>query len=210
MFDYFEVNMTGTLSIAEVFRPRSDRAALVYDVSLITAGSMIIALSAQLAFVTRFSPVPITGQTFAVLMLGALLGARRGGLCILLYLAEGAAGLPVFTGGGSTIAWMVGPTGGYLFGFVVAAVLVGWLAEHGWDRHIGTTILAMLAGNVCILGFGALWLSVLMMSGRMQGGYGRVLEIGVFPYIAGDIIKIVAAALLLPGGWKLLKKYKGT
>jgi len=202
--------MTGqALTIAGVFRPRAARSALVYDFGLIAAGSVLIAFSAQLAFWVPFSAVPVTGQTFAVLMLGALLGARRGCLCVLTYLFEGLAGLPVFAGGGSTIVWLTGPTGGYLVGFVAAAVLVGYLAERGWDRNVWTTVIAMLAGNICIYFFGLLWLMVLTVTGRVQTAMSDLFRVGVYPFIAGDVVKTVLAALLLPAGWKVLSLFNG-
>jgi biotin transport system substrate-specific component len=193
--------MTGQCTtIAGLFRPQEQKSAIVYDVALVLAGSVFIAISAQFAFWVPFSPVPVTGQTFAVLMTGALLGARRGGLCVLAYLLEGLAGLPVFAGGGGTIVWLTGPTGGYLLGFVVAAVVVGHLAQRGWDRKIWTTVIAMLAGDVCIYVFGLLWLTILKVDNKFA--------VGVYPFIAGDVVKIILAALLLPAGWKLLDKFK--
>jgi biotin transport system substrate-specific component len=117
---------------------------LLYDAVLVVTGSVFIALLAQVAIPLPFSPVPITGQTFAVLLVGVLLGSRRGGLGVLLYLLEGAAGLPFFAGGTAGLARLAGPTGGYLVGFVVAAIVVGLLAERGWDRRIW--------GQVFILG----------------------------------------------------------
>ena len=187
------------LTIAGVFRPHTARSAVVYDVALILAGSLIIAVSAQLAVWIPYSPVPVTGQTFAVLMLGALMGARRGGLCVLAYVTEGLAGLPVFAGGAGGIAWLIGPTGGYLVGFVAAAAFVGYLAECGWDKKVWTTILAMVAGNICIYTFGIAWLTVLAVENKFK--------IGVYPFIAGDIFKIILAAVLLPAGWKVLNRF---
>lgn len=146
-----------------------------------------------------FSVVPVTGQTFAVLLLGALLGSKRAGLCVLAYLAEGAAGLPVGAGGMSGIVWLLGPTGGYLLGFIAASVLVGYLAEHGWDRKMWTTVIAMIAGNICIYTFGLLWLTIL----RVDNKFG----VGVYPFIAGDIAKTILAALLLPAGWKFVSLF---
>jgi len=202
--------MTGqALTIAGVFRPRAARSALVYDFGLIAAGSVLIALSAQLAFWMPFSAVPVTGQTFAVLMLGALLGAKRGGLCVLAYVAEGAAGLPVGAGGMGGIVWLIGPTGGYLLGFVAAAILVGYLAERGWDRKVWTTVIAMLAGNICIYFLGLLWLTVLTVTGRIQTVMSDIFRMGVYPFIAGDIVKSMLAALLLPTGWKVLSLFNG-
>jgi biotin transport system substrate-specific component len=200
--------MTGqALTMAGVFRPRTARSALVYDVCLITAGSVLIALSARLAFWMPFSAIPVTGQTFAVLMLGALFGAKRGGLCVLVYLAEGAAGLPVGAGGMGGVIWLLGPTGGYLFGFIAAAVLVGYLAERGWDRKVWTTVVAMLVGNICIYFFGLLWLTILTVTGRVQTAISDLFRVGVYPFIAGDVVKTVLAALLLPSGWKVLSLF---
>jgi biotin transport system substrate-specific component len=156
-----------------------------------------------------FSAVPVTGQTFAVLMIGALFGTRRAGLCVLTYLVEGAAGLPVGAGDMSGIIWLLGPTGGYLFGFIAAAVLVGYLAERGWDRKVWTTVFAMLAGNICIYFFGLLWLTVLTVTGRVQTVMSDLFKVGVYPFIVGDIAKTVLAALLLPAGWKVLSLFNG-
>jgi len=174
------------------------RNALLYDAALILGGSLFIALSAQISIQLPFSPVPITGQTFAVLLVGALLGSRRGSLAVLAYIAEGVAGLPVFAGGAAGPARLIGPTGGYLVGFVAAAYLVGLLAERGWDRRIGATAAAMVLGNLVIYTIGALWLATFV------GGLAQAVKLGVVPFIPGDVLKIVAAALLLPGGWKLL------
>jgi biotin transport system substrate-specific component len=198
------------LTVAGVFQPRTARSALVYNFVLIAAGSVLIAISAQLAFWVPFSPVPVTGQTFAVLMIGALFGARRGGLCVLAYVLEGAAGLPVGAGGMGGTVWLLGPTGGYLVGFIAAAVLVGYLAEHGWERKVWTTIIAMLAGNICIYSFGTAWLAVLTVAGREATAMSDLFKVGVYPFIAGDAAKIILAALLLPAGWKVLNKFKST
>jgi biotin transport system substrate-specific component len=141
--------------------------------------------------------VPITGQTLAVLLLGALLGIKRGSIAVVGYLGLGASGLPVFAGGASGVARLVGPTSGYLLGFVAAAVVVGWLSERGWDRHIGTTALAMVAGNLVIYLFGGAWLAQFV-------GWQRVLGLGVLPFLVGDVVKIGLAALALPLGWSLI------
>ena len=183
---------------ADLLRPTMRRSALLYDAALVLGASLVIALSAQVAIQLPFSPVPITGQTMAVLLVGALLGSRRGALAVLAYIAEGLAGLPVFAGGAAGLARLFGPTGGYLVGFVAAAFLVGWLAERGWDRRFGTTLAAMTLGNLVIYGVGAVWLAVFV------GGVSRAWSLGVVPFLPGDAIKIVLAAVLLPGGWKLL------
>ena len=185
------------VTVADLLRPYEKRLAGLYDVALIIGGSLLIGLSAHVKVWLPFSPVPVTGQTFAVLMLGALLGARRGCLAVLAYITEGAAGLPVFAAGVGTAA-LLGPTGGYLFGFIPAAYITGKLAEKGWDRRIGTTVLAMVFGNLAIYTFGLLWLCCLT-------GFGtKVLTLGLYPFIIGDLVKIILAAILLPAGWKLI------
>lgn len=184
---------------ADVFRPAVRRNAWVYDLALVLTGSLFIAISAQLAVLLPWSPVPVTGQTLAVLLVGALLGSRRGSLAVLTYIAEGALGLPVFAGGAFGLARLWGPTGGYLLGFVLAAALVGWLAEQGWDRRVLTTAAAMALGNLVIYVVGVLGLSAFV------GGIQPALAAGVAPFIVGDIFKLTLAALLLPGGWAALR-----
>ncbi|MHC4461448.1 MAG: biotin transporter BioY [Planctomycetota bacterium] len=183
-------------TVADVLRPSDKRRAGFYDVALIIGGSLLIALCAQVAI--PLWPVPVTGQTFAVLMIAALLGCRRGCFAVLAYITEGAAGLPVFAHGRAGFAVLSGPTAGYLAGFIAAACIVGLLAEKGWDRRIGTTILAMGFGNIAIYVFGLLWLCCLM------GVKRTVLTAGLYPFILGDLMKITLAAILLPAGWKFL------
>jgi biotin transport system substrate-specific component len=132
-------------------------------------------------------------------MVGVLLGSRRGSLALLTYLAEGAMGLPVLAGGAAGLARLTGPTGGYLIGFVAAAFLVGWLAERGWDRRPETTLLAMVLGNVIIYAFGLPWLARFV-------GAGQVLAMGLWPFLPGDLGKILLATALLPWGWRLLDR----
>ena len=128
------------------------------------------------------------------------MGSHRAGVCLLAYLVEGIVGLPVFAGGKAGVAHLFGPTGGYLLGFVPAASLVGWLAEHGWDRRPVTAFAAMLLGNIVIYAFGLPWLAYFV-------GGERVLVAGLLPFIPGDLIKILLATMMLPWGWKLLKQY---
>lgn len=184
---------------ADVLRPLVKRYALPYDVALVLGGSLFIALSARIAVPLPFSPVPITGQTLAVLLVGALLGSRRGALSVLTYLAQGAAGLPVFAGGTAGIVHLIGPRGGYLTGFVFAAFLIGWLAERGWDRRFGTTLAAMLLGNAVIYVVALPYLATFV-------GLDRVLALGFYPFIIGDLAKGISAAFFLPAGWRLLQK----
>lgn len=189
--------MQTNATIADIWRPFEKTRACLYDISLILGGSLLIALSAQIAVGW---PVPFTMQTFAVLMIGALFGARRGSLTVVAYLIEGAAGLPVFSHGQGGLAVLFGPTGGFLHGFVAAALVTGLLAQRGWDRRVVTTILAMFCGNILIHAFGLLWLSFLV-------GFKSALATGAYPFIAGDLVKIALAAALLPTGWKLLARF---
>jgi biotin transport system substrate-specific component len=186
-----------SITIADLWRPGSKSLAGLYDISLILCGSVLLGLSAQIAVGW---PVPFTMQTFAVLMIGALFGGRLGSLTVLAYLIEGAVGLPVFSLGRGGLSVLFGPTGGYLFGFIAAAYVTGLLAENRWDRQILTTIAAMIIGNLVIYCFGLLWLTSMV-------GLKNALMTGIYPFIAGDLIKIGLAAALLPSGWKLLRYF---
>ncbi|MDP6771222.1 MAG: biotin transporter BioY, partial [Anaerolineales bacterium] len=123
---------------------------IVIEISLVITGSILIALASQFYFPLPFSPVPITGQTFAVLLLAALYGHNRGGLTVLTYLILGIAGRPVFASGTFGIATILGPTGGYLIGFLPAAYVVGFLSKYGWDRKAWSTSISMIIGNIII------------------------------------------------------------
>jgi len=165
------------------------RAGFYDDIALIIGGSLVIGLSAQVAVLLPFSPVPVTLQTFAVLMIGALLGPRRAGLSVLTYIMEGAVGLPVFALGRGGLAVLAGPTGGYLLGFIAAACITGLLAERGWNRRTATTVLAMVLANAAIYPFALLWLCCLIGINR------AVLTMGLYPFIVGDLLKIALAAV---------------
>ena len=169
---------------------------------LAVSGSLLIALMAQVSIPLSFTPVPITGQTFGVLLIGALYGSRQGALSVGLYLIEGALGLPVFAGGAKGINRLLGPTGGYLLGFIAAAWVVGWLCEHGWDRRVSTAALAMGIGNTVIYLFGLPWLACFIEP-------KKVLVAGLIPFIPGDLIKLMLAATALPAGWKLIRHIQG-
>ncbi len=172
------------------------------NIILAVVGSLALWASAKIQ--VPFFPVPITMQTFVVLVIGMTFGWRLGGATFALYLAEGATGMPVFAGTpekGIGLAYMVGPTGGYLLGMLLATMAVGWLAQQrGWDRHMLTTAAAMLIGNVVIYLVGLAWL------GSVVGWDKPVLQWGLIPFIPGDIAKIALAALALPAVWKLLGK----
>ncbi|MFA5550586.1 MAG: biotin transporter BioY [Trueperaceae bacterium] len=163
---------------------------------LVGAGVAFLALLAQLR--VQIGPVPITGQTLGVLLLGAAYGARFGVLTTGAYALLGVAGLPLFAGGGSGAAYLLGPTGGYLIGFVAAAGLLGALAQRGWDRTYLSAALAMLAATLVIYLFGVTWLSFAL------GDLGAALAAGLVPFVPGDLIKLGAAVALLPSAWRLL------
>lgn len=173
------------------------RGGLLRDALLIVGGSLLTALCAQI--VIPLTPVPITGQTFAVLLIGAALGALRGTAAIGLYVVEGLVGLPVFAGGGAGLARLQGPTGGYLLGFIAAAYLTGTLAERGWDRRVRWAAAAMAAGNVVVYLFGVPWLALFL-------GWPKAVTAGLLPFIPGDLLKLAAAALALPGAWVLVRR----
>ncbi|HPH96431.1 MAG TPA: biotin transporter BioY [Anaerolineaceae bacterium] len=175
------------------------KTSLVRDVALVGMGSLTLAALAQVQI--PLLPVPVTGQTLGVLLVGALLGRRLGALSIIAYLFEGLMGLPVFAGASGGLAHLFGPTGGYLLGFVAAAALVGWLSEQGWDRTPWMTALAMVLGNLVIYAAGLSWLAVFT-------GWEKAFVVGMLPFLAGDALKIGLAAVLLPGGWSLLNRGK--
>ena len=162
-------------------------------------GSLALWVSAKISI--PFWPVPLTLQTLVVLVIGMAFGWRLGMATVLLYLAEGAAGLPVFSGTpekGIGLAYMTSTTGGYLFGFVLAAGVVGYLAERGWDRSLVKTAAAMLIGNLVIYIPGLIWL------GTLLGWDNPILAWGLTPFLAGDLVKLVIAAVMMPSIWALL------
>lgn len=170
-------------------------------VLLVVAGSVLLWASAKVQI--PFFPVPMTMQTFVVLLLGFTLGARLGAATVLLYLAEGALGLPVFAGTpekGVGLAYMMGPTGGYLVGFVLAAFVAGWFAERGFDRHLGTAAIAAFLGLVAGYLPGIAWLGTVI-------GWGKpVLEFGLYPFLPAEALKFALLAAVLPLAWRGLSK----
>lgn len=172
----------------------------VRSTALVVAFSLFVALSAQVVIPLPFTPVPITLQTFAVLLTGALLGSRLGAAALLLYLAEGALGLPFFRGGnGGWLYLAVSPTAGYLLAYPVAAYVTGRLAERGWDKKFLTAAAAIAIGSLVVL-FGG-WLGLLRFYPA-----GQAFALGVAPFIVGDIVKVALAAAALPSGWALLRR----
>lgn len=175
------------------------------DLAFILAGSLFVALTAQISIRLPFTPVPITGQTLGVLLVGAALGSRLGFLALLAYLVEGGLGLPFFAGGTGGVAKFFGPTGGYLLAFPLAAGLVGLLVERfGMDRFFGRTLLAMLLGNLLIYAFGVPWLGAYLDGVGKYPGLGGLFAMGMIPFLPGDLVKAILAAMLLPSAWSLL------
>lgn len=187
--------LAATLWPVEKSKPAATRA--LRNILLAVIGAQLIWIAAKIQ--VPFHPVPMTMSTFMVLGLGMAYGWRLGAATVLLYLAEGAMGMPVFAGTpekGIGLAYMAGGTGGYLFGYVLAAAACGWLAERGWDRNVITTALAMLVGNVLLYIPGLLWLGILF------GWDKPILEWGLTPFVLGDLAKLGLAAAVLPLAWK--------
>ena len=190
--------------LADAVIPVSDGARrIARDLALVVGGCLFVALLAQVKIPLGFTPVPITGQTFAVLLVGATLGSWRGGAALLLYLVAGTW-LPFYAGGASGFVGSIA-SGGYIVGFIPAAFAVGWLAERGWDRK-PWILLAMLAGNVILYVPGLLWLATFAPA---ESRWATTMEWGLYPFVVGDAIKLAAASLLLPGAWKLVNLVKG-
>ncbi len=190
------MSVARSLTLADVAAPRSTaltNALIVVIASLVTAGA------AQLEIRLPWTPVPITGQSFAVLLTGLVLGPRRAFLAQMLYLTEGAMGLPFFAGGAAGFAKLLGPSGGYLMAFPFAASLTGLLAERGWDRNPFTMFAAMLSGSAIIFGVGLLQLSRFVPADAL-------LASGLLPFIPGDLIKSAIAAGVFPLVWKLVPR----
>ena len=195
-----------TLSVAVFPRETIYRSAV-----LVAAAVVFIALAAQVTWnypviETRAGdPVPITGQTFAILVTGALLGSRLGTAAVLAYLVAGVAGVPVFADWSRYYTTFAGATGGYLIGFLPAAFIVGWFAERGWDRS-GWFLLVMLVANAVIYVPGLIWLDrwLAIMSFPVD-----TFEAGLWPFIPGDLAKLIAASLVLPAGWSIVEFMRG-
>jgi len=175
------------------------RAGLLTDVLLVLAGTGLIAASAQISVKLPFTPVPITGQTFAVLLVGASLGCVLGTASAMLYLWLGVAGAPIYAHHDSGWSVITSASGGYIVGFVLAAALTGFLAERRWDRRLSSSIGLMLTGNVVIYLVGLPWLAIVLNT-----NLEKTLEFGLYPFIPGDTFKLYLAAAALPGAWKLV------
>ena len=204
-------------TLADVFWPAADQSGAgiwLRNVVLALVGSIFVAATAQVYIPLEY--VPITGQTFGVLVIGLVYGMRLGAATLALYMLEGAIGLPVFGNFMSGMAVLKGTTGGYIVGFIFAAGLVGWLAEKGWSRNVLTTVAAMVIGNVVIYAFGLAWLTYFfstVAAGAVAAANSTPFEFallkGFVSYWPGDIVKIIAAALVLPTAWKIVRPMRG-
>ncbi|MEK7390467.1 MAG: biotin transporter BioY [Elusimicrobiota bacterium] len=172
-------------------------SGLLHDAACVVTASLFIAVCAQIEIRLPMTPVPISGGTLAVLYAGALLGSRRGAAAVVLYLLEGAAGLPVLSGGAAGLIHFLGPTGGYLAGFPVGAFVAGALAERGWDRAPMKAFAMMLIASVPIFALGLAGLS------RFVPGEALLIQ-GLWPFVPGDLVKAAFSAALLPFGWRLV------
>ena len=179
------------------------RSGVLAEALFVVAGAALVALAAQVSLPLPFTPVPITGQTFAVVLVGASLGAARGLASPVLYVGAGILGAPVYAD--QTHGWetFTGPTGGYLAGFILAAALTGWLAERRWDRRFSSSVAAILTGNVAVYLLGLPWLAHVL-----GAGLERTLEAGLYPFVVGDVLKLYLAAALLPAAWRLVRRFE--
>ncbi|RTE88503.1 MULTISPECIES: biotin transporter BioY [Bradyrhizobium] len=171
----------------------------VRAVVLVGLGTALMALSAKVSLPLPY--VPMTLQTLMVLMIGAAYGWRLGSVTMIAYLAEGALGAPVFAGPVGGIAPLVGPTAGYLFGFIAAAFVTGWLAERGWDRSVALLFAAMAVGHVVILAAGFGWLAF-----GLGLGVAKAWQVGIVPFVAASLVKNALGATLMPAARRLIER----
>jgi biotin transport system substrate-specific component len=178
------------------------------DIALVVAGTALVAVLAQVAI--PLWPVPVTGQTLAVLLVGASLGAARGAASLSLYAILGAVGLPIYSDSSSGWSVLLGPTGGYIIGFIVSAAVVGWAAERSWDRGWYKPIITFVGGSLVVFAIGLPWLAVSLGQLGLPNDLQSVLIAGFYPFIIGGLIKAAIAAALLPALWAAAERSQGT
>jgi biotin transport system substrate-specific component len=194
----------GTLLDSAIPRPSARTSAIALDVALVASGVLLMTIASQISI--PWYPVPLTGGTFGALLIGGLLGLRRAFLSLAVYLGLGVLGLGVFAEWSGGWDYFTASTGGYLVGYLVAACIVGWFADRGATRSITTMIGVMLIANATIYLFGASWLANWTPPGAEAAlGWEAAYELGIQPFVPGDIVKLFFAACLLPGGWQLLR-----
>lgn len=184
------------MNYTDILQPVKSIPQKARDIAIVVSASWLLAISAQFTISLPFSPVPVTGQTLAVLLIGSLLGKNRGAAAIGLYLLQGAAGLPVFAGGKSGFITLVGPTGGYLIGFIAAAYIVGILTELRYDKSLVYTGFSLLIGSLVIYIFGLFWLVQFV-------GESSAFQMGLYPFLIGDLAKILSGVIVLGGSRKI-------
>ena len=184
-------------------RTASRTSSLLRDGLLIVGASLLMVLAARASIYLPFTPVPITLQTLVVMLMGATLGSRRGALAMLLYLIEGASGLPVFAGGGGILYLLLAPSAGYLWSYPFAAFAVGYLCERNLDRRLLTSIFVMLPGTCIIYAIGVTWLGIVAHLNLWQA-----ISAGMLPFLPGDLIKMIIAAILMPAAWQIVRRTK--
>jgi biotin transporter BioY len=188
---------TKNLTLVDIIIPRVENKTLVLlkDTALVLSFALITGVCAKLKI--EIGVVPITMQTLAVLLSGALLGSKKGALSQISYLLMGLAGFPWFARGGG-MSYLLSPTFGYIIGFVLAAFVIGWLCERGFAREIKRATLAMLIGNILLYIPGLLWLARFV-------GFNKILTVGFYPFVLGDLLKLVLAGLLVSFWWKIIQ-----
>ncbi len=184
------------MNYVDILQPVKSIPLKAKDIAIVISASLLIGVSSQFAINLPFSPIPITGQTLAVLLIGLLLGKNRGAAAVGLYLIQGAAGLPVFAGGKSGFITLFGPTGGYLIGFIAAAYIVGILVELRYDKSLVYIGFSMFVGSLIIYIFGLFWLVQFV-------GESSALQMGLFPFLVGDFVKILIGVVVLGGSRKI-------
>jgi biotin transport system substrate-specific component len=187
------------MSIPATLEHNVVRGRVVTNIALVIAGSVIIALAAQIAVPIPFTPVPLTLSPLAVLIVGIALGSKRGAAAAILYLLEGLSGLPVGAQGHGGPPWLIGPTAGYLYAYPFAAFIAGWFSERGWGNGIPRAFAAMLVALAVIYIGGWSWLAIL-------AGPRAALTIGIVPFVIADLVKIAIGAALLPYAQRLVEK----
>jgi biotin transport system substrate-specific component len=190
------LQLSGSQTLIDRVLPRS----IATDLALVFGGAFVTAIAAQIAI--PMWPVPITGQTFAVLLVGAVLGASRGALSMITYFSLGAAGLPVFTGAVAGVTF--GTTFGYQVGFIAATAVVGWFSQQNWHKKVTGVIASFAIGNAVIYLFGLPWLAFALSNLNLASNFSAVVMAGLMPFLIGDAIKIALAAAALPLAWKYL------
>lgn len=186
---------THSATVYSLIRP----ATIWKELPLLIGLNLLLVATSYISFNLPYSPVPITGQTFGVLLIAMALGRARAVGVVTAYLLEGISGLPVFAGGTAGFPIIIGPTGGYLIGFLAGAYVIGFLADQGWDKTYLKSILAMIIGSAVIFAFGLIWLAKFVPEGSL-------LSLGLIPYLPGSVVKITLAAVILPSIWKFVKR----